>query len=101
MNPTGSRILWLFLVPLLCQPHTSGGASEAAPKPELKQDIKLTWWTVARFGMFIHWGLYAEDGCFWKGQDGKSEHMMRHLQIPIAEYEKLAPDFYPVKFNAD
>jgi alpha-L-fucosidase len=62
---------------------------------------KLAWWTDARFGMFIHWGLYAEDGCFWKGQDGKSEHMMRHLQIPIAEYEKLATDFNPVKFNAD
>jgi alpha-L-fucosidase len=51
--------------------------------------------------MFIHWGLYAEDGCFWKGQDGKSEHMMRHLKIPIVEYEQLAADFNPVKFNAD
>ncbi len=51
--------------------------------------------------MFIHWGLYAQDGCFWKGQDGKSEHMMRHLQIHIADYEKIADDFNPVKFNAE
>ena len=51
--------------------------------------------------MFIHWGLYAQDGCFWKGQDGTSEHMMRHLKIPIVEYEKIAADFNPVKFSAD
>jgi alpha-L-fucosidase len=62
---------------------------------------RLQWWSEARFGMFIHWGLYAQDGCFWKGQDGKTEHMMRHLQIPIAEYEKIATEFNPVKFSAD
>jgi alpha-L-fucosidase len=62
---------------------------------------RLQWWSEARFGMFIHWGLYAHDGCFWHGKDGQSEHMMRHLQIPIAEYEKIAADFNPVKFDAD
>ena len=61
---------------------------------------RLEWWSDARFGMFIHWGLYAHDGCFWKGKDGKTEHMMRHLQIPIAEYEKIAAEFNPVKFDA-
>ena len=71
-----------------------------APKSAAAQEQRLQWWSEARFGMFIHWGLYAQDGCFWKGQDGKSEHMMRHLQIPIAEYEKIANDFNPVKFNA-
>ena len=62
---------------------------------------RLRWWSEARFGMFVHWGLYAHDGCFWKGQDGKTEHMMRHLKIPIAEYEKIAAAFNPVGFNAD
>jgi alpha-L-fucosidase len=62
---------------------------------------RLEWWSDARFGMFIHWGLYAQDGCFWNGQDGRSEHMMRNLQIPIAEYEKIATEFNPEKFNAD
>ncbi|WP_297089387.1 alpha-L-fucosidase [uncultured Draconibacterium sp.] len=62
---------------------------------------RLEWWNDARFGMFIHWGLYAQDGCFWKGQDGRSEHMMRNLQIPIAEYEKIAAKFNPEKFDAD
>ena len=62
---------------------------------------RLAWWSEARFGMFIHWGLYAQDGCFYKGTNGSSEHMMRHLQIPLAEYAKIADDFNPTNFNAD
>jgi alpha-L-fucosidase len=61
---------------------------------------RLRWWSEARFGMFIHWGLYAQDGCFWKGQDGKTEHMMRHLKIPLAEYAKIAGEFNPTRFDA-
>jgi alpha-L-fucosidase len=62
---------------------------------------RLEWFTEARFGMFIHWGLYAQNGCHWNGKDGKTEHMMRHLQIPLREYEKIADEFDPEKFNAD
>ncbi|MDB2385341.1 alpha-L-fucosidase [Polaribacter sp.] len=61
---------------------------------------RLAWWEDARFGMFIHWGLYAHDGCHWNGQYGRSEHMMLKLQIPIAAYEKIADAFNPVDFNA-
>src|ERR1019366_5547631 len=77
--------------------------SEAQVKGEAQGPAakRLEWWSEARFGMFIHWGLYAQDGCFFKGQDGTSEHMMRHLQIPIAEYEKIAGEFNPAKFSAD
>ncbi|WP_319481350.1 alpha-L-fucosidase [uncultured Draconibacterium sp.] len=73
---------------------------EYLESPEVVEE-RFGWWSDARFGMFIHWGLYAQDGCFWKGQDGRSEHMMRNLQIPIAEYEKIATEFNPEKFNAD
>ncbi len=61
---------------------------------------RLRWWTEARFGMFIHWGLYAQDGCHWQGQDGKTEHMMRHLQIPLKEYAKIAQEWKPKAFDA-
>lgn len=62
---------------------------------------RIDWWLDARFGMFIHWGLYSQDGCFWRGQDGKTEHMMRHLQIPLKQYATLADVFNPVKFDAE
>jgi alpha-L-fucosidase len=71
----------------------------AAPDAAIQQ--KLAWWTDARFGMFIHWGLYSQDGCFYKGTNGGSEHMMLHLQIPLAEYAKIADDFDPTNFDAD
>jgi alpha-L-fucosidase len=78
----------------------SGQSLVGAESPE-QVEKRLEWWSHARFGMFIHWGLYSHDGCFWNGKDGKTEHMMRHLQIPVSEYEKIAAAFNPVKFNAD
>lgn len=73
----------------------------SAPTPSSSASPqRMQWWTEARFGMFIHWGLYAQDGCFWQGQDGKSEHMMRNLKIPIVEYEKITKEFNPTNFDA-
>ena len=71
------------------------GATDAATAQ------RLAWWSDARFGMFIHWGLYSQDGCFYKGTNGGSEHMMQRLKIPLADYAKIADDFNPVAFNAD
>lgn len=53
----------------------------------------MQWFLDARFGMFIHWGLYSILG--------HGEWAMHHESIPVAEYEKLAPQFNPVRFNAD
>lgn len=53
----------------------------------------LNWYQDARFGMFIHWGLYA--------LIGHGEWVMHEERIPVAEYEKLAPQFNPVKFDAE
>src|SRR5689334_4743285 len=108
---------WLVVVGLLAvggaartQPADTGHPDDGfellagdARGPESPAAVarRLRWWSEARFGMFIHWGLYAQDGCFWKGQDGKTEHMMRHLKIPLAEYAKIAGVFNPKKFDAD
>lgn len=54
---------------------------------------RAAWMDQARFGMFIHWGLYAELA--------RGEWVMNREKIPVAEYEKLAAKFNPVKFNAD
>ena len=62
----------------------------------------LGWWREARFGMFIHWGLYAIPAGVWKGEpvDGIGEWIMFRKRIPRAEYEKLAQQFDPVRFDA-
>jgi alpha-L-fucosidase len=58
-----------------------------------QHDARMAWWREAKFGMFIHWGLYAIP------HDG--EWHMRQKQMPLAEYKKFAGQFNPVKFNAD
>ncbi len=66
-------------------------------------DARMAWWDEARFGMFIHWGLYAVPAGEYKGEKvkGVGEWIMNSQQIPISEYEQFAPQFNPVKFNAD
>ena len=73
---------------------------------EQKQDAeRVKWWREAKFGMFIHWGLYAVPAGEWKtgeiSQHPYGEWIMYHLKIPVRQYEKLAGQFNPVNFNAD
>ncbi|MCX6134829.1 MAG: alpha-L-fucosidase [Ignavibacteriales bacterium] len=67
------------------------------------QDTKMKWFREAKFGLFIHWGLYAIPAGEWKGQRiaGIGEWIMNRAKIPVKEYEQLAGQFNPVKFNAD
>lgn len=66
-------------------------------------DERIKWWRDARFGMFIHWGLYSLPGGEWKGKEvkGYSEHLMRKEKITREEYLDLAHVFNPVNFNAE
>lgn len=66
-------------------------------------DERIQWWQQARFGMFIHWGVYSLPGGEWKGKkvDGYAEHLMRKEKITRADYLALAHQFNPVLFDAD
>ncbi|MBN2138200.1 MAG: alpha-L-fucosidase [Sedimentisphaerales bacterium] len=78
-------------------------AADPVEKVELTDDQRMAWWREARFGMFIHWGLYAVPAGEWNGKKigGIGEWIMNNARIPVAEYEKLAGRFNPVKFDAD
>jgi alpha-L-fucosidase len=102
--PAAAALLFPFAAMAQTAPIDTGDAhdGQALLGTESPDSVarRLHWWSEARFGMFIHWGLYAQDGCHWKGQDGKTEHMMRHLKIPLSEYAKIATEFNPTKFDA-
>ena len=68
----------------------------------ITQDQRMKWWRDARFGLFIHWGLYAIPAGEWKGQQiaGIGEWIMKRAKIPVAEYHELAKQFNPVQFDA-
>src|SRR5262245_28456711 len=77
----------------------AAGASARQPAPETQaqRDARMAWWREARFGMFIHWGIYAQLAGEWKGrqQETLGEWIMDEFKIPIPEYEKLAAEFNP------
>lgn len=67
------------------------------------KDTKQQWFKDAKFGLFIHWGLYSLLAGEYKGK--KTEHIaewiMNYLDIPVEEYRKLADSFNPDSFDAD
>ncbi len=67
--------------------------------PRHKPD--MTWWREARFGLFIHWGLYALPAGKWGEQEHYGEWIMDSAQIPVETYERHLSGFNPVKFDAD
>jgi len=71
---------------------------------EATRDQRLAWWREAKFGCFIHWGVYSGPGGEWDGKPftGYAEHLMRIRKIPLAEYRrKVAAPFNPTRFDAD
>jgi len=66
------------------------------------KERRMVWWREAKFGMFVHWGLYAIPAGMWKGKkvSGIGEWIMYRDRIPIKDYAPLAKRFNPVKFNA-
>src|SRR5262245_52733013 len=68
------------------------------------RDDRLAWWRNAKFGCFIHWGVYADLAGEYKGRKGGSysEHIMRQMKIPRQEYlDEVVAKFNPQKFDAD
>ena len=67
------------------------------------QDEKMAWFREAKFGLFIHWGLYCQPAGAWKGQPvaGIGEWIMNRAQIPVSEYSQLTKTFNPVQFDAE
>ncbi len=68
-----------------------------------QRDARMAWWREARFGMFIHWGLYALPAGEWNGVKVPvyAEWLMHEAKVPVAEYAPLAPQFNPIGFDAD
>lgn len=94
MKNSAFLLLFTFLLTILsCQPKQQ----EQAQTPE----DRMEWWRDARFGMFIHWGLYAIPAGEWNGTTNHAEWIRTTAQIPLEQYDKFLDEFNPVKFDAD
>lgn len=91
----GNRCIGKLLIIMLlitAMAHAQGVSPES-DDTTAQHDARMAWWHEAKFGMFIHWGLYAIPA--------RGEWVMNKEKIPVAEYAKLAKQFNPVKFNAE
>jgi len=78
------------------QPSAKGFSAES----EEERNARMAWWREARFGLFIHWGLYAIPAGEWKGRTQYGEWIRNRAEIPLEEYDKFIDQFNPVKFDA-
>ncbi|GAC1418343.1 MAG: hypothetical protein NVSMB62_10020 [Acidobacteriaceae bacterium] len=97
---------------LPCFAQLEGSTIETSPthpvpavqdtETKAQHEARLAWWREARFGMFIHWGLYSIPAGTWKGKQvpGIGEWIMNSGSIPVADYKALASQFNPTSFNA-
>lgn len=76
-------------------------SATSCKKKEVKEPDRMDWWREARFGLFIHWGLYSIPAGEWKGRTDHAEWIRESAQIPLEQYDKFVSQFNPVNFNAD
>lgn len=71
---------------------------------KLSDKDRMEWWHEARFGMFIHWGVYAQFAGVYNGHEqarGGAEWIMNRCKIPVAEYQAKAKEFNPLNYDPD
>lgn len=62
---------------------------------------RMAWWREARFGLFLHWGLYSILAGKWKDEDRWAEWIRNNAHIPVDEYEQLLARWNPAAFDPD
>lgn len=81
--------------------HAGESPDPYANETREERDARMAWWRDARFGMFIHWGVYAVPAGTYKGEQvkGIGEWIMLRGKIPVDEYKAYAKEFNPTKYD--
>jgi alpha-L-fucosidase len=97
------RALCAIVLAVVTAAVQPGFAAQPDPESPAAREARLAWFKEAKFGLFIHWGLYAIPAGYWKGERarGIGEWIMKRMKIPVREYERLAGGFNPIRFDAD
>ncbi|MBN2357047.1 alpha-L-fucosidase [candidate division KSB1 bacterium] len=75
--------------------------SPAQAQSQAEKDTRMRWWREARFGLFIHWGLYAIPAGEWEGVTTYGEWIRHSAKIPLPVYDRFIAQFNPTLFDAD
>ena len=102
------RITFLFvLFSSVCVAQISNNTNPVNTQQspgKITDEERLEWWHEVRFGMFIHWGVYALYAGQYNGHEqarGGAEWILNRCKIPVAEYREKAKEFNPVNYDPD
>jgi len=93
------KFIMIFAAALLFAQTMAQTSNKSAVSKQI--DPRMQWWKDAKFGMFIHWGIYSVPSGKWGETTTYGEWIMHSAKIPRAEYGALAQKFNPTNFNAD
>lgn len=90
------------LPPRSAQAQTSVAVG-ASTETKAERDARMKWWHEAKFGMFIHWGVYSVPAGYYQGKPvgGVGEWIMNEAKIPVADYHSFAAQFNPTQYNPE
>jgi alpha-L-fucosidase len=98
------RYLLILAIGLIACAAASGQVVTTPNGPETPEQFaaRTKWWREAKFGMFVHWGVYSvpADVTTWDGKKSAAEWYLSNKNAQVRDYEKFAPQFNPVNFNA-
>lgn len=85
---------------LVVAEEVQASENPAVQETAAQKAARLKWWSDARFGMFIHWGIYSVPAGEWAGKTNYAEWFLEETHMPVSQYEKYAGQFNPTNFNA-
>ncbi|WP_316821519.1 alpha-L-fucosidase [Pedobacter gandavensis] len=103
MNKLKKRVIYLLLFFSTIYHSQAQDIERWDKDASTKENPNTRWFQEAKFGLFIHWGLYSKLAGVWEEKDyyGSGEWLMHQAKIPAKDYEKVATSFNPTKFNAE
>jgi alpha-L-fucosidase len=92
---------WLACFAVQFVPASAMEGDPYAAETAEQHNARMAWWREAKFGMFIHWGVYAVPAGNYDGKaiGGYGEWIMEQAKIPVERYKAYAKDFNPVKYD--
>jgi alpha-L-fucosidase len=95
-----SMAVAVALLPIVCWLGMSETRGQArAQAGATSSDTRMAWWREARFGLFIHWGLYAVPAGEWNGRTDYGEWIRNNGKIPLDVYDGFRARFNPRSFD--
>ncbi len=95
------RNAWFaLLTTAIIMPAAYLRAADLPKETPAERAARMKWFNEARFGMFVHWGVYSVPAGEWKDKKDLGEWFLEETHMPVSQYEKFALQFNPVKFDA-